>query len=155
MDFLEPVASETADELALPEKQYRVCKISIVNQNGEIILDTLVDYRKKEIKPESVNTAVNAQPAQNNFSDGESDKENQSKQVNKATPSGQKIQSGGLLGRKRRHDQLDDVEKPVVVAQQKQSPPEPSVQWKEVSLSEIHGISVDELDGAPTLDEVN
>ena len=37
-----------------PYKEYQVCKISLVNQDGEIILDTLVDYRKK-----GINTAEN------------------------------------------------------------------------------------------------
>jgi len=32
-----------------PYKEHKVCKISIVNQDGEIILDTLVDYRKKGV----------------------------------------------------------------------------------------------------------
>lgn len=30
------------------EKNYQVCKISIINQLGELVLDTLVDYKHKD-----------------------------------------------------------------------------------------------------------
>lgn len=76
MDIVEPEMSETAEDAPLPEKQYRVCKISIVNQNGQIVLDTLVDYKNKAVKAQVVNTAALTKQAQIDFSDGESDKEN-------------------------------------------------------------------------------
>lgn len=46
MDLLEKIY-EGIDEQRESEKEHKVCKISIVNQDGQIILDTLVDYRKK------------------------------------------------------------------------------------------------------------
>lgn len=123
-----------------------VCKVTLVNSSGQVVFDTLVDYRK--IKPEKDQFFENSPfltGRKNDNSAKKSSKLGKKRSSSKVRSSEEKREAASPL-RHKQNVSFDGKNK------ENQNSKSSVLSKSEIkSLSEIHGITQDMLEGAPSL----